>query len=407
MKDLIACRLVFSLFLTLILVFSVQGIADVMVSDIIISQRIEPSRLQSSGEDHAVSVAARFDVAISEIMYATNTDKSPQWIELHNRSTRRVSLEGWEIAIMNHPEDKSVIAANLIFPIGAKILDANQVLLLVTEHGDNSGDGAPKGDLQPDRVVILKDLIGGTPGYRLLSQTAFKVILKAPTETKTARKMLSDIAGNLGTIPEWKLPMVKGNQRGSIIRVYEGSNATGDSYDGTAVYSWALAAEKSSRYTQRTTYYGHHSDHGTPGYRASAPLPVALSSFHPDRTQVSLLSFRPGRERTTGEVTITWVTETELNNTGFNIKRSKTKNGPFKVINQKGMIAGHGTTSERHVYTYTDTTARPMTVYYYQLECVSADGTRRTLSTTRLRGFVDRSLHHFKEAPFWWRDLNR
>ena len=308
---------------------------------------------------------------------------------------------------MNHPEDRSVLATTIIITFGAKILNSNQVLLLVTEHGHNSGVGEAKGDLQPDRIVILKDLIEGTPGYRLLSQTAFKVILKAPTKTKTDRKMLSDIVGNLGAIPEWKLPLVKGNQRGSIIRIYEGSNATGDPYDGTAVYGWALAAEKKSRYTQRTTYYGHHSDHGTPGYRAPTPLPVSLSSFRPGRAQVSLLSFRPVRERVTGEVVITWVTEAELNNAGFNIKRSKTKDGLFKVINQKGMIAGHGTTGKRHVYTYTDTTARPTTIYYYQLESISLDGTRRTLATTRLRGHIGGSRYRFEEAPFWWKDLNR
>ena len=404
MKDLIARKLVLNMFMTLMLALSVQG--EELIPEIIISQTIEPSRLESSGEDDAIPVAARFDITISEIMYATSDDKAPQWIELHNRSKRRVSLEGWEMAIMNHPEDKSVIATNLIFPLGAKILDANQVLLLVAEQGHNSGIREAKGDLQRDCVVILKDHIGGTPGYRLLSQTAFKVTLRAPTKTKTARKMLSDIVGNLGAVPEWELSLIK-DKRSSIIRVYEGNNATGDPYDGTAAYGWRLAAENSSLYAQRTTYYGHHSDHSTPGYRSSMPLPVSLSSFPSARTQVSLSSFRPVRERATGKVVITWVTEAELNNAGFNIKRSKTKEGPFKVINQKGPIAGHGTTGERHVYTYTDTTARPTIVYYYQLECVSADGTRRTLTTTHLRGHVDGSLHHFQEVPFWWKDLNR
>ena len=402
MKDWIARRLVLALFTTLILTFSVRGIADGPVTP----QTPKPSKLKSFREGDAIPIAARFDVAVSEIMYATNADKLPQWIELHNRSRRKVSLEGWEVAIMNHPEDKSVIATNLIFRLDAKILDANQVLLLVTEQGHNSGVGEAKGNLQRDRVVIRKDHIGGGSGYRLLSQTAFKVILKAPARTKTPRKMLSDIAGNLGAVPEWELPLIKDN-RSSIIRVYEGNNATGAPYDGTAAYGWELAAENSSLYAQRTTYYGHHSDHSTPGYRAPTPLPVSLSSFPSARTQVSLSSFRPVRERTTGEVVITWITEAELNNAGFNIKRSKTKEGPFKVINQKDLIAGHGTTGERHVYTYTDTTARPTIIYYYQLECVSANGTRRTLTTTHLRGHVDSSLHHFHEAPFWWKDLNR
>ena len=354
MKDLIAQGLVLGIFATLILAFGIQDVVG--------------------AEDDTVPVAVRYDIAISEIMYTTNADKLPQWIELHNRSGKKVSLEGWEVTIKNHPEDKSVLATTLTFTLDAKILDRNQVLLLVTEQGPNSGIGAAKGDIPVDRVVILKDLIGGTPGYRLLSQTAFKVTLTAPASTKTARKMLSDIAGNLGEVPEWKLPLIVGNQRSSIIREYEGNNVTGPPYDGTAADGWELTAKKDFQYIiQHDTYYGHRSDHGTPGYRAPTPLPVALSKF------------RPERKKNSDEVVIRWVTESETNNAGFHIKRSRTRDSGFKVIS---IIPGAGTTDERRVYTYTDKTAKPNVVYYYQLECISVDGTCRTLRTTHLRGNI-------------------
>ena len=90
MKDLIARRLLLSIFTTFMLAFSVQNITNAQVSDTVVPQKIE-----TSPEDDTVPVAARFDIAISEIMYATNTDKSPQWIELHNRSGQKVSLDGW------------------------------------------------------------------------------------------------------------------------------------------------------------------------------------------------------------------------------------------------------------------------------------------------------------------------
>ena len=151
--------------------------------------------------------------------------------------------------------------------------------------------------------------------------------------------------------------------------------------------------EKSIPYMQ-STYYGHPSDHGTPGYREDAPLPVKLSGF------------RPARDRMTGAAKITWSTPSELNNAGFYIKRSQQRDGESKVINAT-MIPGAGTTNEKQSYTYTDTTARPNVVYYYQLECVSVDGTRRTLTRlTRLKGRVG-SYRLFEEAPFWWKDLNR
>ena len=355
MKGLIARRLVLSIFATLILAFGIQGIVG--------------------AEDDTVPVAAKDDIAISEIMYATDTDKSPQWIELHNRSTGRVSLEGWEVTIKNHPADKSVLATTLTFTLDAKILDRNQVLLLVTERGSNSGVGVAKDSLRSDRIVILKDLIGGTPGYRLLSQTAFKVTLMSAAATKTVRRIPSDIAGNLGAIPEWKLPLIEGNQRSSIIREYEGNNVTGDPYDGTAADGWELTAKKGSQYIiQHNTYYGHRSDRGTPGYRTPAPLPVELSKF------------RPERKKSSGEVVIKWITESEVNNAGFNIKRSERRDGEFKII---AMIPSAGTTNERRVYTYTDKTAKPKVVYYYQLECISVDGTRQTLRMSRLKGNIN------------------
>ena len=140
MKDLIAQRLVLRILMTLLLTFSVQGITDALIPDVII--RIVPLRMsEPTRENTTVPIAAKNDIAISEIMYATDTSGSPQWIELHNRSTRRVSLERWEITIENHPEDRSVLATKLTFTLGEKILNADQVLLLVTEQGDNSGVG--------------------------------------------------------------------------------------------------------------------------------------------------------------------------------------------------------------------------------------------------------------------------
>ena len=350
MKGLI----VLSIFATLMLAFGIQGTVG--------------------AEDDTIPVAARYDMAISEIMYATNADKLPQWIELHNRSGKKVSLEGWEVTIKNRPADKTVLATTLTFTLDAKILDRNQVLLLVTEQGANSRVGAAKGDIPADRIVILKDLIGGTPGYRLLSQTAFKVTLMSAAATKTVHRIPSDIAGNLGEVPEWKLPLIEGNQRSSIIRAYEGNNVTGDPFDGTAADGWELTGKKGSRYIiQRNTYYGHRSDHGTPGYRVRAPLPVELSKF------------RPAREKPDGPITIKWITESEVNCAGFHIKRSASRDGEFKII---AMIPGAGTTDKRQSYTYTDKTAKPNVVYYYQLECVSVDGTRQTLRMSRLKGYV-------------------
>ena len=102
-------------------------------------------------------------------------------------------------------------------------------------------------------------------------------------------------------------------------------------------------------------------------------LPVTLSHFQAEHTNAGIV--------------IKWTTESEVDNAGFYIYRSETKDGEFKVVNPT-MIQGAGTTGERNVYTWTDTTAKPNTVYYYQIEDVSHAGVREQLATVRLKGFM-------------------
>ena len=143
--------------------------------------------------------------------------------------------------------------------------------------------------------------------------------------------------------------------------------------------NWALASDTAfaqPTHVRAGSYYGAQNDVGTPGFRAGGALPVELSHF------------RPARQKETGQVVITWSTQSELNNAGFFIKRSQQRNGEFKVINAT-MVPGAGTTSEKQFYTYTDTTAQPNVVYYYQIEDVSLDGQRQTLTRgIRLKGHV-------------------
>ena len=80
------------------------------------------------------------------------------------------------------------------------------------------------------------------------------------------------------------------------------------------------------------------------------PLPVTLSHFCAEHTNTG--------------VVLKWVTESEVDNAGFYIYRSETRDGAFKVVNPT-MIQGAGTTGERNTYTWRDTTTKPNVVYYY------------------------------------------
>ena len=144
---------------------------------------------------------------------------------------------------------------------------------------------------------------------------------------------------------------------------------------GTSEGGWILSdADARLSRMREATYYGHANDIGSPGQTVGSVLPVELSKFRPERLA-------------TGEIVIRWATESELNNAGFNILRSETRDGEFTKLNTQ-LIAGQGTTSERKAYEFVDKSAKPNVVYYYQIQDVSLDGDVATLRTTRLKGHV-------------------
>ena len=349
--------------------------------------------------DAALSTAGG-TISISEIMYAKNRSE-PQWIELYNSSmTHAVNIEEWKLKI-EHSRDVDDIDIRTSVTTnnfgGGITIQPNQTVLIVSNTTGRTSRSSQGGlDFPSSRVINLwaqKDKLEVASGktrltYRLLSQTAFRLTLLDKDGATV------DVAGNLEAEPAWELPANDvGEGRSSIIRRYNEGEATsggeGMPIDGTlSVWSggkgaggmagdsgWVYAATSHlDRARFNETYYGNPDDIGTPGYRGGGPLPVSLSKFRPERLE-------------SGEVVIRWITESELNNAGFNILRSDTRNGEFTKVNTS-LIAGHGTTSERNTYEWKDTSAKPNVVYYYQIQDVSLDGDVNILRQSRLKGDV-------------------
>ena len=129
-------------------------------------------------------------------------------------------------------------------------------------------------------------------------------------------------------------------------------------------------------------------------------FPINTQTIHPEFLPVNLSRFRA--DHTDIGTVLNWTTESELNNAGFYIYRSETKDGQFKVVNPT-LIQGAGTTSERNTYTWTDTTATPNTVYYYRIEDISYAGARKQLATVRLKGLMSAT----GKQPTRWADLKK
>ncbi len=85
-------------------------------------------------------------------------------------------------------------------------------------------------------------------------------------------------------------------------------------------------------------------------------------------TPVELVSFT-GSVNEAGDVELSWITATEMNNQGFDIERREGQ-GPFNTI---GSIDGNGTTTEIHRYTYSDNSVENKT-YFYRLKQIDYNG---------------------------------
>ena len=315
-------------------------------------------------------------VTISEVMYDSGGGRLPQWIELSNSSlTDAVQISEWQLKFEN-ADDVPMRTPAVTVKLSARIILPNQTLLIVSANGRVSGadhfpdnrvanvwdDGLADGekdDLEIDSGITRRN-------FKFMSETAFKVTLMDKAD------VVVDTVGNMGADPAWDLPTIAEGEdgRSSLIRRYT-EGAVGD---GTVIGGWGLASESLLVGAPEDTYYGGRDDQGTPGFRAGGPLPVSLSKFRPERLD-------------SGAVVIRWITESELNNAGFNILRSETRDGEFTKLNTN-LIAGQGTISERTVYEYADISAKPNVVYYYQIQDVSLDGKVQTLRQSRIKGDI-------------------
>lgn len=342
-------------------------------------------------------------VYISEIMYADDARGSlPQWIELRNPSpTLGANLHNWRLTITNH--DSMNEAGDAFTGKGSAFvllrhleIKPNSAVLITSRKG-------PREDvrLPDDDIFVLYPTHRGAFGMSnatsdVLNVYGFNITLhsNAHDSGKPQDWQLVDAVGNLAErrtasraertdterydAPRWMWPDANAEDgaRISVARtnMRGGTQATGFMVaDGKSESGWILSTMDMRTDLVAPTYYGHREDWSTPGQTRGQPLPVELSFF------------RPTLEN--GKVTIQWTTESELDNAGFNILRSDSRDGEFTKVNEQ-MIQGKGTTAERSTYKWVDTTAKPGVVYYYQIEDVSFAGQHNTLATTKLKGLV-------------------
>ncbi len=325
---------------------------------------------QAGGKD-IVPELIPIRVSFSELMITSKggLHSLSQWMELYNGSqTETVNLRGWQLAI--EARDLNGIHRHAIIPLEDLHIQPRETALIVTWNARQKSDVIPENrvyhffnhhfdEFEQNRY---RNMIIGLVGFSLKLTNTDGIIV--------------DIVGNLDGDPStddepaWEIPAgtTKAGQRTSLMRLYE--KETLAPLDGTDTNSWRRAADIP---LSVTSFWGSPRDIGNPGYRRDAPLPVTLSHFRAEYTDI-------------GSV-LTWTTESEIDNAGFYILRSKTRDGEFKVVTPT-LIQGAGTTGERNVYTWTDTTIQRDTRYYYRIVDVSFAGVQQELATVGLRGLL-------------------
>ena len=324
-----------------------------------------------NGAAKETAATPKGSITLSEIMFDSAGGTLPQWIELYNNSkTEVLNLNRWQLEIQNVDSEDLVGRPIVTLTLGEKVIQPNQTLLIVAGPARASSDSYLPADRVYDllalheknlRIKRARDTFLSTEGFYLKLTDRNGHLVDEVGNTDGDRR--SDDA------PAWALPLSsEEGSRSSLIRRYD----NGVARPGQKRASWVLAA-RLKPFDERL-HYGHAEDIGTPGHREGGALPVELSSFSMTRNE-------------TGAVVLTWKTESEVDNAGFNLRRSEKRASGFTLLNP-ALIAGAGTTGERQTYTFTDTSAKPGIGYYYQIEEVSLGGKPETLVTRLLPGPV-------------------
>ncbi|MEO8233644.1 MAG: T9SS type A sorting domain-containing protein, partial [Ignavibacteriota bacterium] len=97
---------------------------------------------------------------------------------------------------------------------------------------------------------------------------------------------------------------------------------------------------------------------------SDSPLPVELTSFSAVREDKSVILY--------------WITETEVNNYGFEILRTTQDDDKWEVL---GFVRGHGNSNSPNNYTFIDNKVGNTGKCYYKLKMIDNDGTNEFSKT--------------------------
>lgn len=256
------------------------------------------------------------DIIITEIMQNPSavSDANGEWFEIYNPTPSAIDLNGW--TIRDDGTDIHIIGGPLIIPI-------NDFLVLGINDTSNV-NGNYSTDYRYSGFV--------------LGNGADEVILEDPDGVEIDR--VNYDGGSNFPDP---------NGASMTVMNFQSNNNLGS--------NWIESSAREPTFTAS-------GDFGSPGILGSdQALPVTLTSF----------------TATAGDnkITLTWITESELNNIGFRVLRATDINGPYQMIssfedNQE--LQGQFNSNFSHEYVYIDDMVINGITFWYRLVDVDVIG---------------------------------
>ncbi|HEY9166212.1 MAG TPA: FG-GAP-like repeat-containing protein [Candidatus Kryptonia bacterium] len=147
-----------------------------------------------------------------------------------------------------------------------------------------------------------------------------------------------------------------------------------------------------TRYFWRVTASG---DGGTSGYSEVRSFTAADHSLAVQATDFKALP-------DIGSVTLSWRTQSELNNAGFNVLRKDPGSSEFKLIStyaSNDSLRGIGTSPTGRSYDFTDNRINSGSKYSYEFQCVSSSGASNYLDTLSVTTAIPKSYALYQNYP--------
>jgi len=151
-------------------------------------------------------------------------------------------------------------------------------------------------------------------------------------------------------------------------------------------------------YTVRAVVFDPTGNHTLFAGRASATVNLGgVYEYTYSFVPVELVSF--SAEVFGGDVNLTWMTATELNNYGFEVER---RNAESEIWSNVGFVNGNGSSSEMHYYSFSDNSV-PVGKYIYRLKQLDFSGAfeySNEVEVTILEVLNDFTLNQNYPNPF-------